>query len=54
MIDCGNRRTLILGGYANGNNLNTTEWFDGINRPIDGPVMLNIHQHPSAIRIEGK
>ena len=53
MIDCGHRGTLILGGYANGNYLNTTEWFDGINRPNFGPVMLNKHQAPSAVCVEG-
>ena len=49
MIDCGHRGTLILGGY----HLNTTEWFDGTNRPIVGPVMLNNHEAPSAVCVEG-
>ena len=54
MIDCGNRGILILGGWANLDNLNTTECFDGINRPIAGPVMLNKHQLPSAVCVKGK
>ena len=54
MIDCGNRGILILGGWANLDDLNTTEWFDGINRPIIGPIMLNKHQSPSAVRVNGK
>ena len=54
MIDCGNRGILILGGRANLDALNTTEWFDGINRPIAGPVMLNKHQLPSAVCVKGK
>ena len=53
MIDCGHRGTLILGGYANENHLNTTEWFDGTNRPIVGPVMLNNHDAPSSVCVEG-
>ena len=54
MIDCGDRGILILGGWANLDDLNTTEWFDSIHRPIPGPVMLNRHQIPSAVCVNGK
>ena len=59
MIDCGHRGILILGGYDyvfgfdHGNPFNTTEWFDGFNRPILGPIMLNRHKAPSAVCVEG-
>ena len=53
MIDCGHRGTFILGGYGNGKILSNTEWFDGINRPILGPIMLNRHLAPLAVCVEG-
>ena len=51
-IACGDHILICSGGDENGNNLNTTEWFDGA--ISNGPTMLCRHFSPSFAFINGR